>query len=206
MSTMILTCVKGKNNLLMAGVAELYFTPGMRIADVTYGKGNFWKNIDTKQFDFHPSDILSGVDLRILPYPDASFDVLILDPPYVHSAGSFKINGTYNNSSVTGNFSTVIELYRAGMQEACRVLNKQGLLLVKCQDIVEGRMQRWSHIIIEKMARDLGFKAVDLFILHQNTIPMNRVKRWCKQVHARRNHSYLWVFKRVIRGNKNHAK
>lgn len=194
---MILTCIKGKNENLIPEVAKLYFAPGMKIADVTFGKGNFWRNIDTSIYEFYPSDILTGIDLRILPYPDALLDVLVLDPPYVHSAGSFKINGAYNNQSITGNHATVIELYRAGMKEAFRVLKRGGLLLVKCQDIVEGGTQRWSHIIIEALARELGFKAVDLFILHQNTIPINRIKRWGKQVHARRNHSYLWVFRKV---------
>jgi hypothetical protein len=195
---MIYTCYKGRNQDLIPEVAELYFAPGMKIADVTFGRGNFWRKIDIGQYDFYPIDILTGVDFRALPYPDAMMDAIVLDPPYVHNGGSFKINATYNNALVTGNFETVLQLYRDGIWEARRVLKARGMLLVKCQDIVEGRIQRWSHILIKDFAEEIGFKAVDLFILHQSTIPMNRTKRWGKQVHARRNHSYLWVLKPKI--------
>lgn len=192
---MVYTCYKGQNQDLFPAVAELYFAPGMKIADVTFGKGNFWRKIDISQYDFYPSDIISGVDFRNLPYPDATMDALVLDPPYVHNSGSFKINATYNNELINGNFGTVMQLYQDGIQEARRVLKARGMLLVKCQDIVEGRSQRWSHILIKDFAESIGYKMIDLFILHQSTIPMNRAARWGKQVHARRNHSYLLIFK-----------
>jgi hypothetical protein len=196
---MIYTCYRGRNYDLISEVAKLYFTPGMRIADVTYGRGNFWRNIDINQYDFHPSDIMmesdpTGIDFRDLPYASNSFDVIVLDPPYVHSACSFRINATYNNKIIAGDFDTVLQLYCNGIQEARRVLKHKGLLLVKCQDIVEGRMQRWSHIILKNFAEKNRFKAIDLFVLHQNGVPIPR-NTMGRQIHARRNHSYLWIFR-----------
>jgi hypothetical protein len=35
---------------LFAQVAKLYFRPGDRIADVTYGKGVFWRQVDVYLF------------------------------------------------------------------------------------------------------------------------------------------------------------
>ena len=73
----------------MAHVASLYFKPGHRIADVTYGKGVFWRGIDRSRYDFHPSDLKTcpdaAFDFRRLPYPYGSFHVVVLDPPYVHN-------------------------------------------------------------------------------------------------------------------------
>jgi hypothetical protein len=192
---MIYTCYRGRNCDLIPEVAKLYLRPHMKVADVTFGKGNFWRNIDIGQYDFYPSDIMTGIDLRILPYESNFFDTIVLDPPYVHSAGSFRINATYNNKMITGNFNTVLQLYYAGIREARRVLKRNGLLWVKCQDIVEGRMQKWSHILLKDFAERNGFRAIDLFILHQSAIPINRVVSFGMQVHARRNHSYLWVFR-----------
>ena len=62
----------------MAQVAKLYFRLGDRIADVTFGKGRFWRQIDLTQYDFHPSDLLTvpdhPYDLCHLPYGSETFD------------------------------------------------------------------------------------------------------------------------------------
>ena len=39
----VATAMLGDNSMLMRNVARLYFKKGFRIADVTYGKGTFWK-------------------------------------------------------------------------------------------------------------------------------------------------------------------
>ena len=42
----IYSAIAGTNSELFKNVADLYFDDGMKIADVTYGKGVFWKDID----------------------------------------------------------------------------------------------------------------------------------------------------------------
>ncbi|HOX40374.1 MAG TPA: hypothetical protein PL033_20520 [Candidatus Brocadiia bacterium] len=44
-----------------------------------------------------------------------------------------------------------------------------------------------------KIAEELGFEAVDLFILHRTSPAMVQEKR---QKHARKNHSFTWVFRK----------
>jgi hypothetical protein len=83
------------------------------------------------------------------------------------------------------------------MREAFRVLKPDGgSLWVKCKDEVEREVQRWSHVYIYQMASELGFCARDLFVLTGSMSP----QRWpgCVQRHARKNHSFLWVFQRPI--------
>jgi hypothetical protein len=92
--TPILTSLTGNNAGLLPHILDLYVKPGSIIADVTWGKGAFWKRVGTSLYDFRPTDLLTGVDFRNLPYRDASIDVLTLDPPYLHGGKTIKQSQT----------------------------------------------------------------------------------------------------------------
>jgi ubiquinone/menaquinone biosynthesis C-methylase UbiE len=191
---MIHTCIEGLNADILAAIEALYFKPGMVIADVTYGSGLFWTKIDTAKYDFRPTDLLTGVDFRSLPYKDNSIDVLVIDPPYIHGCSDgYRMHTKYNNKSTADlKWKGIMQLYYDGMAEARRVLKNRGYLLIKCQDEIEGRQQRFSHITLHNTAVELHYNPVDLLILHQRGKPSQRHKT---QDHARKNHSYMWVFK-----------
>jgi hypothetical protein len=188
------------NAELLPHVLELYAPAGngLRVADVTYGKGTFWKLVDLEQYDFHPSDMVTcpehPYDFRALPYADNEFDAVVFDPPYMHSAGSAleSITKLYQNNETTKGLSHegIISLYTAGMAEAYRVLKAGGYLMVKCQDEVGSGHQQWSHIEIMQGGESLGFEAVDLFVYVQSGCPAIREPM---QIHARKRHSYFWV-------------
>lgn len=196
---MITTAAVGRNKDLFADVMSMYAKDGYRVIDVTYGNGNFWKELDTTKWVFNGSDLLTGVDARCLPYETGSIDIEVFDPPYMHNASgtvkdsisaSYNINGTPNLRGT----DDIISLYADVFIEARRVLKpKTGLLVVKCQDGIESGKQRWNHIVLYNIATALGFVAEDLFVLIQSTTPANR---WEHQKHARKNHSYFWVFRR----------
>lgn len=190
---------QGDNCDLIQAVAELYFRPKMVILDVTYGRGAFWRKTDTSCFQFFPSDIVTRpdrrYDFRHLPYRDNIADVIIFDPPYRHDTGAtYFANERYQNHQTTGklNHAGIIALYADGMKESYRVLKTGGYLFVKCQDEIESGIQKWSHFEIFDAARVIGFCADDLFVLTQTRLPIIKDER---QLHARKNHSYLWVFK-----------
>ena len=75
------------NDDVFRHVIGLYVAPGSIVADVTYGKGVFWRRIPENLYRLRPSDILTGVDCRDLPYMDGEIDCVVLDPPYMHSPG-----------------------------------------------------------------------------------------------------------------------
>lgn len=186
----VLTGCLGTNAELISNVADMYLKEGQRVLDVTYGRGVFWKNVNTSLYEFVPSDLQDGVDFTNLPYDDRSADVLVLDPPYMHGGATVKssINDCYKNQNTS--HESVIRLYAGGILEAARVLKKNGLIWVKCQDEIESGKQRPSYREICMLLEAFGFEIVDTFVLVQNTIPAMREKY---QKTARKNHSYLVV-------------
>ena len=187
---MILTGKTGTNADMLPDVMQMYASDGCIVADVTYGKGVFWRNLDMTRYDFRPTDLKDGVDFTDLPYEDNSIDLLVLDPPYMHGGATVKesINKCYRNQNTS--HESVIRLYAGGVLEASRVLKKKGRILIKCQDEIESGKQRMSHVEITQMLELFGFRVLDLFVLIQTTRP---TMRECYQKTARKNHSYLIV-------------
>ena len=199
MPRFIETVHHGSNATLIAQVATLYLPDQALVADVTYGKGVFWRKVDTARFTLLASDLCTcperPYDFRALPYAAGSLDVLVLDPPYMHNAGVMRYDHQYQiGPTVAGlTHDGLVALYTAGMAEALRVLKPSGAQLwVKCKDEVASGRQRWSHLEVYEQARGLGFAARDLFILVAASPLL--AARWQHQHHARKTHSYLWVF------------
>lgn len=199
----------------IAGNAEVFplilarhVPKGALVADVTYGRGVFWRRVPPGDYRLVASDLATGVDCRRLPYPDHSFDALVLDPPYMEGLlreqpehrpgrGAYApFRRRYAGGRETGGgakwHDAVVELYVAAGAEAGRVLRPGGVLIVKCQDEVSANRQRLTHVEIINHYERFGFQVKDLFIVvRPNRAGVSRMKR---QVHARKNHSYFIVF------------
>ena len=68
---------------------------------------------------------------------------------------------------------------------------------MKCQDEIESGRQKRTHIELwEITTREFGFLDEDLFTLLSTTRPAIRQTR---QYHARKNSSYLWIFRKSRR-------
>jgi len=201
MTEFIFTAKVGINADLFPDVLKLYAKPGDRIADVTYGKGTFWKKVDTSLYTCLFTDLVThGIDMRRLPYPDKHLDMIIIDPPYAFQGGrntalpGLAITTTYRGiETALAGHKAILLLYFGGLKEAYRTLKSSGFAVVKCQDEIEGGKQKWSHIEIYLAAKHLGFIAEDLFVMVQQGKPTMRHKH---QLHARKNHSYFWVFRK----------
>jgi ParB family transcriptional regulator, chromosome partitioning protein len=197
MQNVILTSNRGNNADLLASAFDLYAPKGAVIADLTYGKGSFWKKIDKNDYTALVSDIKPGfnvdarIDFRSLPYRDGSVDVVMLDPPYLSGGDTVvgHINKQYSCDSRTSH-QGIIRRYAAGIVESARVLKKNGKLFVKCQDETVSGKQHFSHIELIRLLEMLGFRLLDLFVL---TAPNTPCMRHDYQKSARKNHSYLIV-------------
>lgn len=208
--SLIMTAHHGRNDAMIASVARLYIPDGATVIDATWGHGGFWHRTDASRFRLICADLLhapgAGIraDFRALPFRDSSADVITFDPPYVPVTSAMKrdIHATYRNEQAPDLGTThaaVMDLYRAGMSEAHRVLRPGGTCWVKCQDMTNGRQQYWSVVILHDLALELGFRAQDMFVLVNPNPPGRRTAE--RQYHARRNHSYLWIFAKRKRGN-----
>ena len=198
----VFNCIQGDNADLIAAVARLYLSKGCRVADITYGRGVFWKGVNLPDYRFYKSDRItcpsSPHDFRQLPYPARSFDVVVFDPPYAHAGGSMIVEPRYQMASTAGGLShrDIMEMYERGMTEAARILKPGGTLWVKCADEVEDSRQRRGHMEVFQIAQGLGLVDQDLFVLMQQSMPVTNGR---KQQHARKNCSFLWVFRKPAR-------
>ena len=223
-NALVFSAHKATNSAVFPQILGLYVTEGAQIADVTYGKGVFWSEVDITHYSLFATDIRTndladgctgGVDCRHLPYGDCAFDAVVFDPPYMHTPGGTAHNGHQNfeqyyanNASVSSSDTTcgevenqpkyheaVLDLYYRAGKEARRVLKKDGIYIVKCQDEVCSNQQRLTHVEITVKLQEYGFIVEDLFvIMRQNEPGVSRLKG--QQYHARKNHSYFMVYRK----------
>lgn len=218
-TNLVFSAYTAQNCDVFPQILKLYVPVGATIADITYGKGVFWKKIDANQYTLLATDLKTGVDCRDLPYEDASIDCVVLDPPYMeglfrqktdHLAGSGSHSGfrsAYSNGQATSEanapkyHAAVTDLYYKAGHEAVRVLKDNGILIVKCQDEVSANRQHLTHVeIINYYEQQLNLYTKDLFVVVRQNKP--GVSRLITQVHARKNHSYFLVFVKEIKRQK----
>lgn len=201
------------NEELFPKILQLYVPEGSNIADVTFGKGVFWKKVDLEKYNLFPSDIQTGIDCRQLPYEDACMDCVVIDPPYMegfyrrnkdHLAGNgafaafrehYSDGSVYEQKEGAPKYhDAVLDMYYSAGYEALRVLKRNGILIVKCQDEVSANKQHLTHVEIINEYCKHGLIVEDLFVMVRNNKPA--VSRLLKQAHARKNHSYFLVFRK----------
>jgi DNA modification methylase len=191
----------GTNDEVFPFVLSLYVEPGSKVADVTYGKGVFWRRVPKDAYNLLPTDLESGVDCRKLPYKSNSIDCVVFDPPYMHTPGGTahvdhqNYEGYYKNNKANSEkkyHDAVLDLYFTAAREAWRVLREGGTYIVKCQDEVCANQQRLTHIELINELQKYGFVTEDLFVVVRTGKP--GVSRLLTQAHARKNHSYFIVF------------
>jgi hypothetical protein len=205
---LVFTAYQGTNEDVFPHVISLYAPPGSTVADVTYGKGVFWKKVPEGAYRLLATDLKNGVDCRNLPYGDASIDCVVFDPPYMHTPGGtahvnhqnyedYYRNNLCENGSGKKYHEAVLELYFKAADEAHRVLRNEGIYIVKCGDEVCANQQRLTHLELINELTQKGFMIEDLFVLLRNNRP--GVSRVIRQVHARKNHSYFLVLRKSKR-------
>lgn len=213
-SNLIMSAHLDGNSEVFPLILKLHVPKGSVVADVTCGNGVFWQNVPKRDYEMLATDIAAGTDCRDLPYMDDSLDCVVLDPPYMegfyrkspnHKAGSGthsafaksysngdETNGDVENSGTKKWHAAVTDMYFKAGSEALRVLKKNGVLIVKCQDEVSAGKQWLTHVEIINKYEEFGFYTKDLFVVVRNNRPS--VSRLIKQKHARKNHSYFLVF------------
>lgn len=195
------------NGDLIADVAALYF-PELAVTDSvldpTYGRGLWWTKYRPPFLvtnDIVPGRADYACDFRELPAQWAGkFDVVAYDPPYVcvggrETTGIPDLHDRYGLTDAPKSPKDLQILMNQGLNEMKRVTRPGGLILMKCQDYISsGKLWPgtywtlgWAHEVLE-------LELIDRFehIGHARPQPPNR-----RQVHARRNLSTLFVFRKA---------
>ena len=202
----LIKSITNNQNDIIKSILKLYIKKSCFDLDPTYSKGIFYKNIKTPIFksDIKPlNSTIVQSDCRNLWLEDESIDSIMFDPPFLATKGpSLKINNDSNKIlkrfSVFKNEKELHQFYIDSMKEFYRVLKENGFLIFKCQDKVSSSKQYFSHVFIMNEAIKIGFYPIDLFILEAKN---RMVPKWQleNQKHARKFHSYFWVFQKKDR-------
>jgi hypothetical protein len=190
----IIKSVSYNETKILKWIMRLYCPGGFEV-DPTYSRGIIYKKVTAPKLKFDINPQAPGVvkaDCRYLPLGESTIGNIVFDPPFVGGGGKKGII----RKRFTGFKSIPLlwQFYRESMREFNRILKDNGILVVKCQDVVESGKQFLSHVEVVKMASEEGFYPKDLFVL----IAKKRIMRYDqKQQHARKFHCYYLVFEKV---------
>jgi len=166
-------------------------------ADVTFGSGCFYKKALPRSklcFDLAPRKPgVIAADSCHLPLKDSCLSSVMFDPPFMARTGpGATLKARFGE--IVGTIYDLWDFYRLAMWEMKRVLKPGGWMVFKNQDGVLSGVNNFTHVEIMNRAVAMGFKPADLFVLlakHRMMHPAHK-----RQVHARKFHSYFWVFKK----------
>ena len=182
--------------------------PPKKILDATINAGRFWTgrlakchralDIDPR----HKPDVVG--DNTDMPFEDASFDVIVYDPPH-----SIPNQGKDKNKDFNKRFGLVLKsspeqgynfshLYPPFCKEAYRVLRKDGVLFCKIADYVHGHRLPWAPIELLNAAVAVGFTACDCIVKIRKGPIVD--PRWKNAHHAPGAQYCYWL---VFRKSKN---
>ena len=223
---LLFSAFSGNNENLFPDILRLHVPPGAVIADVTFGKGVFWKKVPSGTYTILASDITAkgnngllfpelevqdGVDCRDLPYDDESLDCVVLDPPYMEGLyrtdNSLAGDGThaafrhaYSNGKRTGKGGP--KWHDAVVDMYCRAALEAFRVLRRNGKLIvkcqdEVSANKQRLTHVEIIT---GCESLGFYTKDLFVIMrLNRagVSRIRQQVHARKNHSYFLVFEKV---------
>jgi SAM-dependent methyltransferase len=173
-----------------------------RILDTTINRGRFWlgskRSVIGLDIDPQYAPTVVG-DNMLMPFDQASLDVVIYDPPHIPNQGKdcskdFHVRFGLGLKSPKENGYNFTHLYPLFVQEAYRVLRPEGILFCKITDYIHHHRYQWAHVEVINAAVASGFKPCDCIIKTRKGPIID--PRWKKAHHSRRHHCYWLVFRK----------
>lgn len=202
----IIKSVSNSQEEIIKNIIELHSTNKKIDVDLTYSKGQFYKNgiveQPTYKFDLHPQteDTLQSSSNNC-PLHDNSVKTVMFDPPFIIAGKTYKDNkdGSSKIAKRFGAYENYEQLkhhYYSTLKECYRILQEDGIVIFKLQNTVSGGKQYFTDYFVKKSAMDLGLYIKDEFILHNKSKMTSFGGRWKTQQHAMKHHSYFLVLKK----------
>jgi len=182
---------------ILLGIMQLHNDGQPFDLDPTFSRGAFYRSgrvpMPVYRFDLNPvrEDVLAA-GVTNLPLADCSIGSVIFDPPFI-----FNPHGRFSNAQIRfSSFPTWDDMertYRGALDEFKRILRPKGIVAFKCQDNTDSKSVM-THCHVWQWATMAGFYAKDVFIRYRYNGPV--YNPYVHQRHARKFHSYWWVFVR----------
>ncbi len=172
-------------------ILPLHFPAAKTTVDPTYGKGVFWKgiNIAVTGGDLEGSRSKDWVgDCRALPFRDNSFDIGVLDLPFMHDIKAHSGTNLWDDFRGIGSWEKLVSLSCLGAEELGRVC-RQGFIIKLKDGIESGQYRPIVSLFISR------FKApYDVLVLVPQ-VTLATDPKWKTVQHFRRQESYFLVYK-----------
>lgn len=184
---------------ILGGIMRLHNAGQPFDIDVTYSIGGLYRrNVPAPKikFDIDPqSEDVQRADVCDLPIDAGTVGSIVFDPPFMfnpHGSALTK-NAAAGRYTMFPKWADLKRTYRGALSEFMRVLRPKGIVAFKCQDYTDSKTTM-THCHVWQWATDAGFYPKDLFIRYRNHGPAYNPN--LKQKHARKFHSYWWVFEK----------
>lgn len=163
--------------------------------DPTYSRGVFYKDVEEPVLKSDIDPQIEGVmqfDCTNLPLMSNYCNSIVFDPPFMFGThGQTKNNKMNKRFTMFDSWNELEQMYKQSLREFTRVLGYNGFLFFKCQDYTDSKTTM-THCFVWQWAQEFGFYAKDLYILVATGGRIYNPN--LTQRHARKFHSYWWVF------------
>ncbi len=155
---------------LLLSIQQLYLDGNPNTLDPCYRIGSMYKPFALDpviKMDLNPSTsgIIRG-DYTNMPFESGTLQSVFADPPFIIAGSGSKM------ASVFGSFPSLLAMqtsFDGLVSECARCILRDGILVIKCQDVVHDRRRYFtSHFLINTGSK-YGFNLVDEFILLAHT-------------------------------------
>lgn len=201
-----LSVIDGRDPAVLQILLNFYAIPGAVVLDVTANRRRMWEGVTwsgpVSYADIDPAmapDVVA--DFRALPYPAASVDVLIFDPPHLPAAGGsaasdvqmredYGLERSLKADNIAGYFTPFL-------LEAARVLRPGGLVFAKLKDYVHNHRYQWMLVEWVLAVRNTpGLTACDLIVKRDPCGGNLKSGRWKRAHHVRNAHCWWAVVRK----------
>lgn len=158
--------------------------------DPAFNQGAMWSGLQVPciQMDISPITpaCIQG-DYTKMPFDADVFNSIAVDPPFV-------IGKSGRMVSKYSGFNTLAELqynYISLCSECTRCIKRDGILVIKCQDVIHDRRRYFTSYFLQNVLFGLGWNQVDEYIL-------NSTKRMHSEAHTGNNLSRSYHCKFMV--------
>lgn len=192
----------GRDRDVLPLLIGLHASPSPEILDVTHNNGVMWKGTPYRPttMDIDPEfgcDVTA--DFRAIPFPAATFDVVVFDPPHLPAAaasvGSSGIWRERYGITADGDYrqgDNVSPAFTDFFREAKRVLRADGIVLAKIADLVHNHTYQWQHVDFINAAKAAGLTACDVVVKVDPARANLASSKWASVHHLRSAHTF-WI-------------